>query len=68
MDLALKDLEGWVEAVLVEMEKSYRGKVQSGSILRVWKIVFMWGLCVCAHCKCVCRGYQIIRDKWGKIG
>lgn len=33
VDLALKCLEGWLEAALVEMEKSYRGKVQSG---RVW--------------------------------
>lgn len=32
VDLALKGLEGWLEAALVEM-KSYRGKVQSG---RVW--------------------------------
>lgn len=29
VDLNLKDLEGWVEAALVEMEESHRGKVQS---------------------------------------
>lgn len=29
VDLALKGFEGWVEAVLVEMEEGNRGKVRS---------------------------------------
>lgn len=68
VDLALKGLEGWVEAGLVEMEDN-RGEVQSGKVWRVWEIVSMWRsfVCMCSLQECV-QGIEIMREKAGKVG
>lgn len=68
VDLALKGLEGWVEAGLVEMEGN-RGKMQSGKVWRVWEIVSMWRSYVymCSLQECV-QEIEIMREKAGQVG
>lgn len=56
VDLALKGLEEWREAALVETKEGSSGKVQHGKVWRVWEIIFMWRSCVQACCKSVCAG------------